>query len=81
METLFDHLLSAAFRRPYGTVTPNILAVLRLITKVELGGLYNWQVARLLPFENPADIDADQAIYVRQAVAVCHQTATASEFG
>src|SRR4051812_34602611 len=62
--SLFDHVVGAERH-----VQAESLRGLEIDHKFELGGLHNWQVTRLLPFENSADIDAHQAIYVRQAVA------------
>src|SRR5215510_14191885 len=47
--------------------------------ELELGRLHHRQIARFLAFENPSNIHAHETIHIRQAVAVCHQTASASE--
>src|SRR5207248_1436268 len=40
-----------------------------------------WQIGRLLALENSPNIDAYHPIQVRQAVAVCYETASPSEVG
>ena len=50
-----------------GTVRPSALAVLRLMTSSNLVGLLDRQVGRLLALENPAGIDADLTIRIRNA--------------
>jgi len=53
--------------RPFASPSPGV------------GRLSHWQIGWLLAFEDTPGIDAHKAIQLRQAVAVCHQTASASE--
>ena len=62
-----------------GTSIPSTLADWRLITNSNLVDCTTGRSA-VFPLENPSDIDAYQPIHVRQAVAVCHQTTSPSEF-
>src|SRR5262245_51924350 len=45
------------------------------------GRLHHRQIGGLLAFENPTHIDAYEAVQLRQAVAVSHQTTVLSECG
>jgi len=53
--------------RPFASPSPGV------------GRLSHWQIGWLLAFEDTPGIDAHKAIQLRQDVAVCHQTASASE--
>ena len=63
-----------------GTSRPSALAVLRLMTNSNLVGCMDRQVGRLGALENPAGVDADLAIGIRQAGPVAHQAAGRGEF-
>ena len=62
-----------------GTVRPSALAVLRLMTSSTLVDLLDRQVGRLLALENPAGVDADLTVSVRNAGSIAHQAAGRDE--
>ena len=62
-----------------GTSMPSVLAVCRLITNSNLVDCTTGKSVGFSPFQNPPYIDAHQAIHVRKAVAIRHQTARVSE--
>jgi hypothetical protein len=49
------------------------LGDLEIDDQLELGGLYDGQLGRLLALENPADVDAGLAIAIGNACTVAHQ--------
>ena len=58
---------------------PSALAVFRLITNSNLLDCPTGKSAGFSPLRNPPSLDTHQAIHVRKAVAVCHQTASVSK--
>ena len=53
-----------------GSSRPSAFAVLRLMTRVELGRLQDRQVGRLVALENSASVDTSLAIRIRKTGAV-----------
>lgn len=58
-----------------GTISPSVVAVLRLISNSTFVDCLHQQVRGLLSFENAARIDADQAKHVGEARPICHKPA------
>ena len=55
------------------------LGGLEVDDQLDFGGLLNRQVGRLLALENPAGVEADQAVQIRIAASVAHQAAGRGE--
>ena len=72
---LYSITSSASASSVGGTVRPSVLAVLRLMTQLELGRLHHRKVGGLLAFENSAGIQAGLPIHVADARTIAHQTA------
>ena len=58
---------------------PSALAVLRLMISSTFVSLLDWQVRRLLAFENAAGVDADQTVVFRFIASIAHQAAGRDE--
>jgi hypothetical protein len=57
--SLFDHLVGAAkHRKRYGKAEG--LGGFQIDDQLDLGGLLNWKIGRLLPLENPAGVYSEQ---------------------
>src|SRR5215471_10533639 len=72
---LFDHLVGAGEQCGRHGKT-NRLGCLQVDDELELHRPQNWQVARLLAFENAAGINAELALPIDNARSVAHQSAS-----
>ena len=76
--TSFDHLVGAADKR-VGDVEAERLGGLEVDDQLDLRGLLDRQIGRLLALEYPAGVDADLTGRFRKAASVAHQAAGRGE--
>src|SRR5205085_6211788 len=69
---LFDHLVGLSKKRRRNRYAEGFQR-LQIDHELELGGLNDRQICRLGAFENPAGVDADLMIRIRNARSVAHQ--------
>src|SRR5436190_12735855 len=69
---LFDHLVGLSKKRRRNRYAEGFHR-LQIDHELELGGLNDRQICRLGAFENPAGVDADLTIRIRNARSVAHQ--------
>src|SRR5262249_4114189 len=72
LATLFDHLVGDLLKMQRH-VNTKCLGGLDIDHQLQLRGLLDRQVSRLLALENPAGIDADLAIGIGRAGSIAHQ--------
>jgi len=60
-------------------VSPIVLAVLKIDNQLEFARLDNWQVSRLLAFEDSPGVDAELSIGIAQVRAIAHQASSLGE--
>jgi hypothetical protein len=70
---LFDHLVGRNLQRERNRQAER-LGSLEVYDELELGGLRDRQVARLLSLENPPGVDADLTISIGNTRPVAHET-------
>src|SRR5262249_47579006 len=70
----FDHLVGAAKQRKrYGKAEG--LGGFQIDDQLDLGGLLNWKIGRLLPLDNPAGVYPEQTVRLREIGSVAHEPA------
>src|SRR5215813_10606127 len=73
-DSLFDNQVSAAKQRKrYGKAEG--LGGFQIDDQLDLGGLLNWKIGRLLPLENSAGVYAEQTVRLLEIGSVAHETA------
>ena len=77
--SLFDHLVGARRLACSGHGEAERLGGLQVDVQLDFGGLLDRQVGGLVALENPAGIDAGQAICVRNVRSVAQQTSGRGE--
>jgi hypothetical protein len=70
--SLFDHLVGEQLYR-IGQREAERIGGVEVDDQFELGGLHDWQIARLSTFENLARVDSALAISIRNARTVADQ--------
>ena len=55
---------------------PNALAVFEIDDQFKLGCLHDWQFGGIFALENPAGINASQAVAVQNVRSIAHQTSS-----
>jgi hypothetical protein len=62
-----------------GMVTPSAFADLRIENQLDLGGLLDWQVRRLLALENAPSVGAGKVVCIHNIACVAGQAACGRE--
>src|SRR5262245_54231773 len=76
----FNHLVGAPYER-VGYSDAECFGSSEVYDQFDFCGLLDWQIARLFALENPAHIDANRAMLVRNAGAITNKTAGLCKFG
>src|SRR5262245_53555272 len=71
---LFDHLVGARYQRLWHSDTERLRGLL-IDDQLDLGGLLNWKISRLLPLENPRGVYPTQTVRLLEIGSVAHETA------
>src|SRR5262245_61534760 len=74
LSDLFDHLVGAILYRLRHS-NAECLGGLDVDIQLDLGGLLDRQVSRLIAFQNPAGVDAGRTKRVRKTGSVAHEAA------
>ena len=75
---LLDHLVGPAEQRKRDR-NAECVGRLKIEEHLDFRGLLHWQIAWLLSLDNPAGIDAGQAVGILKTSAIAHQSASGNK--